>query len=135
MPLMTWSPSLSVKVKRFDDQHMKLLSMANELHDAMSAGKESEVLGKILIGLTSYTATHLKEEESLMAAYSYPRLFAHKAEHEKLSKQVQDLQQQYKDGKPILTFGVIIFLRDWLLKHIQGEDKQYGDYFNSKGIF
>jgi len=134
MPLMEWHPRLSVNVKLFDDQHMKLLSMANELYDAMSEGKDNEVLGKILIGLTNYTATHFQDEERMMATHTYPDLVAHKLEHEKLAKQVMDLQQQYKDGQQILTFGVMIFLRDWLVQHIQCEDKKYGGYLNSLGI-
>ena len=131
---MAWSPDFSVKVKQFDDQHMKLVNMVNELHDAMKAGKGTEALGKILNGLISYTATHFADEERMMTTHTYPGMPTHKAEHEKLVKQVLDLQQKFKAGQPILTLEVMKFLKDWLVKHIQGEDKKYGVYFNSKGI-
>ena len=134
MALMEWSPALSVNVKQFDDQHKKLVKMVNDLHDAMKVGKGSEVLGKILDGLISYTTSHFADEERLMGTHAYPVIAAHKAEHEKLVKQVLELQQKFKGGQPILTNTVMIFLKEWLVKHIQGDDKKYGIYFNAKGI-
>lgn len=134
MALMEWNPALSVNVKQFDDQHKKLVNMVNNLHDAMKIGKGNEVLGKILDGLISYTASHFADEERLMGTHAYPAISSHKAEHEKLVKQVLELQQKFKAGQPILTNTVMQFLKDWLVKHIQGDDKKYGVYFNSKGI-
>jgi len=134
MALMAWNPALSVKIKQFDDQHKKLVDMVNELHEAMKEGKGSVVLGKILGGLISYTASHFSDEERLMAQYSFPGLTLHKMEHEKLVKQVLDLQEKFKAGKPILTLDVMNFLKDWLVKHIQGDDKKYGEYLNTKGV-
>jgi hemerythrin len=131
---MEWSPALSVNVKQFDDQHKKLVNMVNDLHDAMKIGKGNEVLGKILDGLISYTASHFADEERLMTTHAYPGFSAHKVEHEKLVKQVLELQQKFRSGQPILTNNVMTFLKDWLVKHIQGDDKKYGIYFNSKGI-
>jgi hemerythrin len=134
MPLMTWNPSLSVKVKKFDDQHMKLVTMVNELYDAMKDGKGNDVMGKVLTGLISYTSTHFGEEERLMTAHAYPDFTSHKTEHEKLVKQVMDLQQKFKSGQTVLTMSVMMFLKDWLMNHIQVVDKKYSAFFNAKGI-
>lgn len=134
MALMEWNPALSINVKQFDDQHKKLVNMVNDLHDAMKIGKGNEVLGKILDGLISYTASHFADEERLMGTHAYTGIAAHKVEHEKLVKQVLELQQKFKSGQPILTNTVMMFLKDWLVKHIQGDDKKYGNFFNSKGI-
>lgn len=134
MALMTWSPALSVQVKQFDDQHIKLVNMVNELHDAMKAGKGNEVLGKILNGLITYTATHFADEEKMMAQHAYPDAPAHKNEHGKLVKQVLELQENFKAGKAILTLNVMMFLKDWLVKHIQGDDRKYGAYLTTKGV-
>jgi len=134
MALMAWNTTLSVKVKQFDDQHMKLVDMVNDLHDAMKEGKGNVVLGKILNGLISYTATHFAAEEKLMAQHAYPDAIAHKREHENLVKQVVELQNNFKAGKAILTLDVMMFLKGWLVKHIQGDDRKYGIYLNSKGV-
>ncbi len=134
MSLMDWSSALSVNIKQFDDQHKKLVVMVNQLHDAMKIGKGSEVLGPILNSLISYAATHFADEETAMKKYDYPELPKHKAEHDKLAKQVIDLQKQYQSTHSVLSMTVMNFLKDWLVNHIQREDKKYGVYLNSKGV-
>ena len=134
MALMDWNPTLSVKVRKFDDQHKKLVDLLNQLHDGMKAGQGNAVLGNVLQSLITYTSTHFKDEEQVMQANSYPDLARHRAEHEKLVKQVLDLQKKFQAGGAVLTLTVLSFLKDWLFTHIQGEDKKYGVFLNAKGI-
>jgi len=134
MAVMEWSPAFSVKVKKFDDQHKKLIDLLNQLHDAMKAGQGNAMLGVVLQSLITYTATHFKEEEQVMQANGYPDLPQHKLEHEKLVKQVLDLQKKFQSGGSVLTLTVMSFLKDWLTSHIQGVDKKYGVFLNAKGI-
>jgi hemerythrin len=134
MAIMEWSPTFSVKIKKFDDQHKKLVDLVNQLHDAMKAGQGNAMLGVVLQSLISYTATHFKEEEQIMQTHAYPDLARHKSEHEKLVKQVLDLQKKFQAGGGVLTMTVMSFLKEWLITHIQGEDKKYGVFLNGKGI-
>lgn len=134
MSMMQWSPAFSTNIKQFDDQHKKLVEMVNQLHDGMKVGKGSEVLGPILNSLISYTASHFADEEKLMQQHGYPDFAKHKAEHDKLTKQVLDLQKQYQTTKTALSMAVMTFLKDWLVNHIQGNDKKYGPFLKSKGI-
>lgn len=134
MAIMEWSPAFSVKIKKFDDQHKKLVDLVNQLHDAMKAGQGNAVLGVVLQSLITYTATHFKEEEQMMQAHGYPELAKHKAEHEKLVVQVLDLQKKFQSGGSVLTLTVMSFLKEWLISHIQGVDKKYGVFLNAKGI-
>jgi len=135
MSLMTWNSSLDVNVKLFDIQHLKLVDMVNLLHDGMKSGTGKEALGSIIGGLVSYTEYHFADEEQLMKNHSYPNIAEHTFEHEKLVKQVQDLHRQFQSGQTILSLGVMMFLKDWLIKHIQGDDKKFGAFLNSKGVF
>ena len=91
-------------------------------------------LGNILQSLIVYTATHFKDEEQLMQANGYPELTRHRTEHEKLVGQVLELQKKFQAGGGVLTSVVMNFLKDWLVTHIQGEDKKYGIFLNAKGI-
>ena len=131
---MKWTPALSVKVQQFDDQHMVLVEMINALHDAVKAGRGAEILGTTLDGLITYTTTHFGEEEKLMETFSYPDRDEHKAAHENLIKIVQELQQKFTSGQSIVSLDVLMFLRDWLMGHINVVDKKYGAFFNDKGM-
>lgn len=135
MPLMEWSPKLSVGINQFDGEHQKLVGMVNDLFDAVGAGKGKERLGTILDGLISYTQSHFLAEEKLMKLHAYPNFTAHKAEHDALTKQVLEVQAKFRAGATAaLSVEVMNFLKNWLIKHIMGTDKGYGPHLNGKGV-
>ena len=133
--LMEWGPKLSVGVGSFDTEHKKLVSMVNELFDAINAGKGKERLGTILDALIGYTATHFQHEEQAMQATGYADFARHKQEHDALTKQVIEVQKKFAGGATAaLSAEVMAFLKNWLIKHIMGTDKAYTAHLNAKGI-
>lgn len=134
MALFTWDESLSVKVKDFDNEHQKLVSLVNRLHDDMKVGKAKESIASVLNELISYTQTHFRHEEVIMQANNYPAFAAHKAEHQKLINEVSAFKKKFDEGSMTLSVSIINFLRDWVKNHIQKVDKQYSDFLNSRGV-
>jgi len=134
MPLIQWSENLSVGVEKFDSQHKKLISLINELHDAMKAGKGHLVLHNTLEELTSYTQTHFADEERIMKLYNYPGYNAQKIQHDKFIEELHSLQQKIETNPLSLTIDVMNFLKSWLTNHIQKTDKAYSSFFESKHI-
>lgn len=134
MSIITWSDELSVGVLAFDNQHKRLLDLINQLHDAMSAGKGSSVLGKILSELADYTAYHFRAEEAVFEKYDYPGLASHRNSHSELTRKVLDFKNQFEAGEAVLSMEIMKFLTDWLTNHILGTDKAYTAYLNGKGI-
>lgn len=134
MALIQWNDNLSVKVASFDAEHKKLVAMVNNLHEGMKERRGNQVLGEILQELADYVETHFKHEEELMQKYNYPGFSTHKAEHEKLTAEVQKLLQDFLKGSITLSITVSNFLKDWLQNHIQKTDKQYADFFVEKGV-
>jgi hemerythrin len=134
MALFDWNDNYSVKVLQMDNEHKKLVGMLNELHESMKVGKGKEALESILDGLIKYTSTHFVSEEKLMKMHNYPGYEQQKKEHNILLLQVSDIQKKYKEGSVLLTQEVMLFLKDWLQKHIQIEDKKYGPFLNNKGV-
>lgn len=130
MGLLQWQDSYSVGVPKFDVQHKHLFSLLNELNDAMAQGKGNDVLGKTLRELISYTKGHFLAEEQLMQIRRYPGFPTHKAEHDKLTQKVLKFQEEFCEGKIGLSVAIMSFLREWLLDHIAGTDKQYGPYLS-----
>jgi hemerythrin len=100
----------------------------------MALGKGKEVLSKIINELVSYATTHFALEEKYFEYYKYPETAAHKKEHADFVKKVGDFQNKFNGGVAGLTLEVMQFLKDWLVKHIQGTDKKYSAFFNAKGL-
>lgn len=134
MPLINWDDSYSVHITKIDEQHKGLVKLVNELHDAMSQGAATSVLGKVLSSLVSYTIVHFNTEEELLRSYNYPDLDKHKAEHDKLTGQVKDFESKFKEGKSTITYELMDFLSDWLINHILDSDKKYSAYLASRGV-
>jgi hemerythrin len=129
MPLMEWNDRLSVGVTMIDNDHKHLVSLVNELHDAVKSAHGKEVLGHVLDGLITYTKTHFAREESEMAKYQFPQAPEHTREHTALTRQVLEIQAKYRAGNSaVLSMEVMAFLRDWLLKHIQASDSALGKH-------
>lgn len=134
MSLLAWSNLFSVGVKDIDDQHKKLVDMANRLNDAMKAGHGKEIVGRILGELVDYTVSHFAFEERLMDKHGYPMSVQHKQEHQELVRTVGEFKRKFERGDAALTAEIMGFLRDWLSRHIMNSDKRFGKDLNAKGI-
>jgi hemerythrin len=134
MAFLNWSSELSVGIPKIDQQHQKLVGFLNELYDAMQAGKGRDVLGKVLGDLLLYTKTHFASEEQIMSASGYPEYQDHKARHDKMTRKVKDLHEQFRQGTLGSPIQITNFLKDWLSKHIMETDKKYMPYLAGKSV-
>lgn len=134
MALIDWDESYSVKIASMDDQHKRLMRFINQLHEAMKEGKGREAVEKVLDGLVEYTRLHFGAEERLLKLHGSPDYEDQRRAHEALIKQVLQFKDKVHEGKAPLSQEVMSFLKDWLLKHIQGMDMKYGDYLKAKGV-
>lgn len=134
MALVTWDSTYSVGVEHLDSQHQGLFNLLNELHGAMTKGQAQSVAGALLRKLAEYARTHFAAEESMMSAARYPGLADHRIKHRDLTKQVQDFVARYDRGEVALSIDLLGFLRDWLTRHIQETDREYGPWLNEHGL-
>ena len=134
MNFITWKDSFSVGIPSIDDQHKKLVEMINNLFSEFSKGITDEFLNEIIKELEKYTMYHFSYEEKFMKLYNYAGYKDHKAEHnlfvEKIKNYKETLSKENK--KEVIDF--LTFLKNWLLKHIMGTDKQYMKLFQEKGM-
>ena len=130
--MFEWKPEYSVHIAEIDAQHQRLFALASELHAALSQGRGYAVLEHCLTSLVDYTKSHFANEEGLMDKYRYPQAMAHKDEHDKLTAQVLELQKRFRAGETTLSLGVMMFLKNWLERHIAGSDQQYSVYIRGK---
>lgn len=132
--IVTWDDKYSVNVSEIDNQHKKLVDLINKLHDAMKQGKSKEVLSEIISELINYTDVHFKTEEKYFDKFNYPKSDAHKTLHKNFVNKVLDFKNKYESGNAALSIEIINFLKDWLINHINGSDKEYSSFFNEHGL-
>ena len=58
-----------------------------------------------------------------MSQYDYPEYAAHRSEHERLIKHLEDLIGRYRKGDLLLSFAVMLELKGWATIHIEKSDK------------
>lgn len=131
MALIIWTDKLSVGVPEIDEQHKKLVSMINSLHDAMKAGKGKEQLKLVLDDVTNYVLVHFAYEEKLFIQYQYPEYKEHKAAHDAFVKKVTEMRAMY-DQQRLQAGQLMIALQEWLIKHINDIDKRYSSLLIEK---
>lgn len=132
MALFAWSDDLSVGNQFIDADHKKLIQLINDFHNAMEQGRGNDVIGKVLNNLIIYTKEHFQREQNEMQRIHYPKYLVHKLEHEKLIKDVLELQQNFAKGTSMLSLKVSKFLRDWLVNHILQTDKLLANALRTK---
>lgn len=133
MPVIAWSDTYSVGIKKIDEQHASLLNMMNTLYEAMKAGKGRAVLSDIFTELKDYTVNHFFMEEKLMVVYVYPEFDMHKAEHMSFVNQVKEFEKAFASNtNNQVSIELVHFLRDWLVNHISETDKRLGKFLVEK---
>ncbi|MCX7678933.1 MAG: bacteriohemerythrin [Spirochaetes bacterium] len=136
MPFIIWNKEYSVGIKSMDEQHYKLVDLANNLYEAIKSGRKNEALIETFKGLVEYVQVHFNAEEKLMEDNDYPfnQLLKHKQEHRDLIKKIKELFEKAKAGSATVNLEMLNFLRDWIMIHIAESDKKYGPFLNSKGV-
>ncbi|MGL1935408.1 MAG: bacteriohemerythrin [Fibrobacterales bacterium] len=132
MPLVTWSDDFCIQITEIDNQHKWLVDMLNRFYDAVLANESKKSLRILLEDLTDYTVTHFAAEEKKFDVFKYEHTVEHKKSHKKFIDKVTDVKQRVEDGREVLPIEMVIFLKDWLLKHIQDEDRQFFQCFHTQ---
>jgi hemerythrin-like metal-binding protein len=126
MPFVTWTPQLSVGVQALDNDHKLMVSLINQLNDAVEDGQGKETVASVFNALYDYTEYHFEREEMLMRVCGYPDLESHRKIHDALRIKVKKIHDDYaKSENKDLSKDVLNFMKNWLTEHIQGRDKLY----------
>lgn len=134
MFIFPWMDKYSVHVESIDAQHQKLVELLNNLASAMSSGKGNLVLETTLNELIDYTVYHFGDEEIYFSRINYPQAEDHLLEHRKLIEKVSQFKLDFEAKKIGLSIELMRFLKEWLINHISGTDKQLGMMLNKAGI-
>ena len=120
-----WSESMSIGIEAIDNDHKKLLSLINQLQTAIQHSIDDDLIHKILDELISYTNYHFEREELLMRLNHYPDYENHKKQHEKMIKKISECVEKYQSDPSNTIEDTLSFLKNWLIQHIMGSDREY----------
>lgn len=124
-----WGKRYSVGIADVDEQHQRFLDTANALYDAMASGKGPSVLAKTLEDLARYSDEHFALEQRYMHECRYPDAVRHAQAHADFRETLVALREKVKTEDPqYSTVRLAAFLRDWVVGHLQTEDKALFDY-------
>ena len=129
-----WKDDYSVGIDSIDQQHKKLLSLINQLQTAVDYSTGEQFEREALDELVDYTKTHFTYEEGLMRDNDYPDFEPHKAQHEKMFEKVREVLAEYEQDQDTAMANAAEYLKDWLINHINGTDKEYSSYLIGKGV-
>ncbi len=125
MAYIAWKDYYSVNDPSLDAEHKQVIDCINELYAAWQDPTKDVLKKRILDTLVKYTQTHFKHEEERMREADFPQFEAHKAVHDKMRQRTIGLRTHLN---VVTARDVLVFLKDWWLEHIQGEDKLYSSY-------
>jgi hemerythrin len=130
MIFISWNEKNNISIDEINQQHQQLVVLANQLHKKLGKKSEREEIRKTLGAILSYEKYHFSFEEHLMDIIDYPGSAEHKALHEKLSIQVNNMRNRFDKKQPISGSEILDFLRKCITEHIPQEDKKYADYID-----
>lgn len=125
-----WDDILLLNIEPMDYEHKVLIDKMNNLIKSMNFGSKKDMLNNFK-DLATYTMEHFSHEEKFMESFNYVNIIEHKAIHKNLLNKVVDYQKKLEKNE-VTVQEISTFLKDWLLKHIMGQDKKYAAISNSK---
>lgn len=120
---IVWQPSNETGIPIIDEQHRGIVSTINSLYYFIQHGDATVAIEPTMDVLNHYTSLHFVAEEALMRAAGYPGVDEHSKVHNKLMDQVRSMAKYRPEQEQI--DALLSFLKEWWLRHINQEDKQY----------
>lgn len=129
-----WNKDYSVDIKEIDDQHKKLVHLINKLYTAFTDKQAIEVMGEILDEMSEYAKYHFHTEEKYFDQFNFELKEEHKLQHNEFAKKIIEFRRDFRAKRTALTYKLMNFLRNWLIDHIQYEDRKYIKCFKENGV-
>ena len=128
--MLQWKEEYEVGVAEIDEQHQKLIDIANRVYELMRnelALDKYDQIVEILQELKEYTVYHFHFKEGLMQKAKYKKRFSHKILHQNFLAQVEAVDLSAVDeNQEAYLVQIMDFIANWLIDHIVGEDKKVG---------
>lgn len=124
---LSWHPEWDTGIEIIDSQHRDLFERVERLFNAMHNREDTKV-EELLEFLGTYVVEHFRTEEDLMKKVNYPGFSRHLLTHQSMKVQLSQIKPEN------LEESIIVFLIDWLVEHINHEDRQLAVWLHNHKI-
>ncbi|PSO47346.1 MAG: hemerythrin [Cyanobacteria bacterium SW_9_44_58] len=136
MEIAHWSDKYETGFPIIDKQHQKMFALVNQLNQAMVEQADQTTLKQLLRELLNDTIEHFTLEEDLMKEHDYPSYEQHKQIHDRLTHKVRKVLHclESNEDPTLINSELSHFLHQWLVHHIQGQDRKMIQFFRERNI-
>ncbi len=131
MANIEWDAAWNIGHDEIDRQHQRWLELYNELDRALLSANNVDmavVQRETFKAILDYTRYHFASEEKFMQQADYPDIAGHWRLHKGFDNIVYEKYRQFENGGIVLTSELLAMIKNWLINHIQVEDKKFGSY-------
>lgn len=126
--MILWKDDYTTGVTSIDEQHHRLLEIANQAYELLKnnlyVDKYDEILA-ILEELKNYTVYHFQSEEEYMQSINYKKILSHKVEHTDFIDKIMSIDLNSIDqNQDQAILEILDFVVQWIDGHILKTDKQ-----------
>lgn len=132
MAFFTWNEKLDIGVDHMNDEHKIIVDTMNLLVEMTHAKKPTADIKKVSDDLANYAVGHFSREEVYMQSINYPGTKQHIEIHKKLLERFGKQKVEFDEDPQAHANIFFKFLELWLFSHIQGIDKDYGNFSGSQ---
>jgi len=125
-----WDARYEVGIAVIDGQHREMVEIANRLLDGLRAGRDRDELVEALRALVRATEHNVATEERLMQEHGLAPAH-HAEEHRRLVESIRQFDLRL-DAEGIAESTR--WLSEWLLDHIDEDDRPFAEQLRSRGV-
>src|SRR5680860_388270 len=137
MNLIPWEDKYSIGIVEIDDQHKKMLSIINRLHNLLEEKKNDSPneIEAIIQEMVDYAIYHFQTEEKYFKLFSYEKSEEHIGIHNQYKAKIEDWHKRYSETKDgAIFFEISTYLHDWWTWHINNSDRDYAPLLIENGV-
>ncbi|MCP4254771.1 MAG: hemerythrin family protein [Candidatus Scalindua sp.] len=132
--MIEWDKEHSLGLSIIDEEHKKVIEIINRIIVAKQRDNYPEEIEAMLHEMIDYAWSHFKTEESYMLEFNYSEYQYHKEEHYDFVHRMNSYCSRVVNGNYQFSNEILEFLKQWLVRHIEGTDKRYIECFVKNGL-
>lgn len=131
---LEWNDSLLVGIPLIDDQHKKLVAIANKLYDIATGPADvfKSKMQEVLKEARDYTLYHFSAEEKFLKEHDYPSIDMHKVAHDAFVSEIDGEIKKINDPTQADAMRLYSYFQNWLFQHIARADHIWADFVRPK---